>query len=144
MWSIERGLVGYGETLLEISPSPRGRKYPYVSSTSRRASYGYRAELEGVQWLRGKLESKGRTNWTARIFTGHKGWPSLRRKLYHTRGHQGTAPRTLFVAFNPLSLYLTLPPLHHLCFNQHCFSKVLGYSPFIFNKLLIFHINYEL
>lgn len=95
-------------------------------------------------WLRGKLESKGRTNWTARIFTGHKGWPSLRRKQYHTRGHQGTAPRTLFVAFNPLSLYLPPPSLHHPCFNQHSFSKVLEYSPFIFNKLLIFHINYEL
>lgn len=69
------------------------------------ALYGYRARLGGVQWLRdgGRGERKGSANWTARIFTGHKGWPSLRRKLYRTRGHQGTAPRTLLVAFNPLS-----------------------------------------
>lgn len=44
----------------------------------------------------------GNVNWTVRIFTGHKGWPSLRSDSYRTRGHQGAAPRTLPVS--PLTL----------------------------------------
>ena len=93
-----------------------------------------RAISRGAMASRGTSGSKGKLNWTARIFTGHKGWPSLRRKLYHTRGHQGTAPRTLFVAFNPLSLSLSLSPLSlppspllNPCPSPYSGSKLLEY-----------------
>lgn len=64
-----RGLAGdgagYGESLLEILPSRRGPKCPYVSSALRVALYGYRArDPVGVQWLqreRGRREAGRQT-----------------------------------------------------------------------------------
>lgn len=83
---------------------------PYVSSTRRRPlSPRLSRQTRRGAMAPGSGGGRRRANWTPRIFTGHKGWPSLRRKLYRTGGHQGTAPPTLFVAFNPLPFPLFYP-----------------------------------
>jgi len=61
----ERDLTAYGDGA--------GARYPETMAPQR-----HRAAAVGE----GGGESVGNVNWTVRIFTGHKGWPSLRRDSY--------------------------------------------------------------
>lgn len=93
------GKLDHGESsVVEISPSRKGSWNVWAVAVRERdlTAYGNgaRATLSetmaphvwsGVRYDRG--EGIGNVNWTVRIFTGHKGWPSLRRDSYRTRGH---------------------------------------------------------